>query len=378
VPSLCMCSFRQAPPSLAPAAVEQVERMLRAIPSVENVLALVGYSLIDDAAQPNTAALVGQMRAFSDRRAVQDSVFAAIEQMTGDAQGLLTADVAAFNLPPIIGLGTVGGFDYQLQDLEAHSAAELGAVAAALVEQANQDPRLTQVFSAFSTTNPSLFLDVDRNKAQALGMDISDIAAALEVTLGGFYVNDFNLFDRIWQVNVQAEAKDRGNLSDLWRIHMHNAHGEMVPLPVLADVRLVLGPQTIGRYNNYRSVLINGAARRGVSSGEALLAMEELSRRVLTPGYGFEWAGIAIQEKQAIGQTNVILALAVVFAYLFLVVLRELGDPGSGPALGRRGRTRVGPGDLGGGTIARYLRADRPRGADRACDQKRYSDSQIR
>jgi hydrophobe/amphiphile efflux-1 (HAE1) family protein len=305
------------------AAVEQVEAILRRNPAIEHVLAIVGFSLIDQGAQPNSAFMVARMRPFEDRTQAQDSVFAAIGQVFGAAQGIRVANVFAFNIPPIIGLGTGGGFDYQLQDFAGRDPAELGAAMLGLVVAANQDPRLAAVFSTFSPTTPSLFLDVDRDKAQALGVRIADIFTALQATLGGFYVNDFNLFGRTWQVNVQAEAADRDDVPDIWRIHVRNRNGEMVPLRAFADVRVVVGPQTISRYNNYRSVLINGAPRPGVSSGDALTAMEDLSARVLPAGYGYEWTGTAYQEKQAAGQTGFLVGLAVLFAYLFLVALYE-------------------------------------------------------
>ncbi len=305
------------------AAVEQVERILAANPAIEAQLAIVGFSLIDGGAQSNSAFMVARMKPFAERTRVQDSVFAAIGQVFGAGQGIRTANIFAFNIPPIIGLGTGGGFDYQLQDYEGRDPVEMGAAAFGLMVAANQDPRLRAVFTTFSPTTPSLFLDIDRDKAQALGVRVSDIFTALQATLGGFYVNDFNLFGRTWQVNVQAEAVDRDEISDIWRIQVRNQRGQMVPLRAFADVRVVLGPQTISRYNNVRSVLMNGSPAPGVSSGEALTAMEQLSARVLPPGYGFEWTGTAYQEKQAAGQTGVLIVLALVFAYLFLVALYE-------------------------------------------------------
>ncbi|WP_135468910.1 efflux RND transporter permease subunit [Crenalkalicoccus roseus] len=304
-------------------AVMQVESVLRQNPAIENVLAIVGFSLIDGGAQSNSAFVVARMRPFEDRTRVEDSVFAGIRRVFGAAQGIRTADVFAFNIPPIIGLGTGGGFEYQLQDFQGREPVEMGSAMLGLVVAANQDPRLAAVFSTFSPTTPSLFLDVDRDKAQALGVRINDIFTALQATLGGFYVNDFNLFGRVWQVNIQAEAEDRSDISDIWRIHVRNSRGEMVPLRAFADVRVVVGPQTLQRYNNYRSLTINGSPAPGVSSGEALAAMEEISARVLPPGYGFEWTGTAYQEKQAAGQTGMLVALAVLFAYLFLVALYE-------------------------------------------------------
>jgi hydrophobe/amphiphile efflux-1 (HAE1) family protein len=305
------------------AAVEQVEAILKDIPAVENVLSIVGFSLIDGGSQSNSAFIVARLREFEDRTAAQDSVNASIGRVFGAGQDVRTATVVAFNLPPIIGLGTGGGFEYQLQDLQGRDPAELGSAMLGLIVAANQDPRLTQVFSTFSATTPSLYLDVDRDKAQALGVPISGIFSALQASLGGFYVNDFNLFGRTWQVNIQAEAADRDDISDIWRIRVRNNQGEMVPLRAFADVRIVVGPQTISRYNNVRAVGINGSPAPGVSSGDALLAMEELSRQVLPEGYTYEWTGTAYQERLAAGQTVYVIAMAVLFAYLFLVALYE-------------------------------------------------------
>jgi hydrophobe/amphiphile efflux-1 (HAE1) family protein len=304
-------------------AVVQVEEILRSIPSVQGTLAIVGFSLIDGGAQSNSAFLVARLKPFADRTDAAMSVQAAIGRVFGAGQAVRTANVFAFNLPPIIGLGTGGGFEYILQDYEGRPPAELGATMLGLIVAANQDPRLTAVFSTFNATNPTLFLDLDREKAQALGLRISDVFTALQATLGGFYVNDFNLFGRTWQVNLQAEAADRRDIDSIWRIHVRNARGEMVPLRAVADVQTRIGPQTIFRYNNYRAISINGAPRPGVSSGDALAAMESISARVLPPGYGYEWTGTAYQEKLASGQTAYILALAVMFAYLFLVALYE-------------------------------------------------------
>ncbi|HWT07545.1 MAG TPA: efflux RND transporter permease subunit, partial [Roseomonas sp.] len=304
-------------------AVIQVEEILKGIPSVQGTLAIVGFSLIDGGAQSNSAFLVARLKPFAERTTPEMSVQAAIGHVFAAGQAVRTANVFAFNLPPIIGLGTGGGFEYILQDYQGRSPADLGAAMLGLIVAANQDPRLAAVFSTFNATNPTLFLDLDRDKAQALGLRIADVFTALQATLGGFYVNDFNLFGRTWQVNLQGEAADRNDVDDIWRIHVRNSRGEMVPLRAVADVRTRVGPQTIFRYNNYRAISIQGAPRPGVSSGDGIAAMEALSARVLPAGYGYEWTGTAFQEKQAAGQTGYILALAVMFAYLFLVALYE-------------------------------------------------------
>jgi multidrug efflux pump subunit AcrB len=179
------------------------------------------------------------------------------------------------------------------------------------------------VFTTFTATNPSVYLDIDRSKAQALGLNMSDVFTALQATLGGYYVNDFNLYGRTWQVNIQATENDRDDVPGIWRIFVRNNKGTMVPLRSIADMRIIIGPQVISRYNNYRSITINGGPAPDVSSGDALTAMAQVSARVLPAGYDFEWTGTAFQEIQAAGQTGPILALAVLFAYLFLVALYE-------------------------------------------------------
>ena len=305
------------------AAVEQVEQIVAPTPGVASVLSIVGFSLMDNGAQSNAAFLVVRMKPFEDRTTAQESVFAAIRTVFGATQQVLAANTFAFNIPPIIGLGTGAGFQYQLQNLEGRPPEEMASAMLGMVVAANQDPRLARVFSTFAANTPSLFLDVDRDKAQALGIRISDIFTALQTTLGGFYVNDFNIYGRSWQVNIQGEARDRDDIPDLWRIHVRSSRGEMVPLRSIAEIRIVLGPQTINRYNNVRSVSISGAPAPGISSGDALAAMEALSDRVLPQGYAYEWTGTAFQEKQASGQTAMILALAILFAYLFLVALYE-------------------------------------------------------
>jgi len=303
--------------------VDRVSQVVRQNPQVLNVLAIIGFSFLDGGAQSNAAFIVVRLKPFADRQATADKVQAVIGRVFGAAQSIRSATVFPLNLPPIIGLSTGGGFEYQLQALEGQDPAQLGGVLNGLLAAANQDPSLARVFSTFSATTPSIYLDIDREKAQALGVSISDLFTTLQATLGGIYVNDFNLYGRVWQVNIEGEAKNRLDAASLWQIHVRNKLGQEVPLRSLADARIVLGPQTISRYNNVRSVTVNGGPKPGVSSGAALAAMEQLSQRTLPPGYGYDWTGTAYQEKQATGQTGIVLGLAILFAYLFLVALYE-------------------------------------------------------
>jgi hydrophobe/amphiphile efflux-1 (HAE1) family protein len=302
---------------------KQVESLLKQMPAIEHTLSIIGFSLLDGASEPNNAFMVARLKPFADRKAATDSAQALIRSTFGAGSQIRQANVLPFNLPPIIGLSTSGGFEYQLEALEGQDPVAMGSVTSGLIGAANRDPRLARVFSTFTATNPSIYLDIDRAKAQALGLNMSDVFTALQATLGGIYVNNFNLYGRTWQVNVQGEASNRGDISDIWQIYVRNSTGQMVPMRSIAGLKIVTGPQVITRYNNYRSVTVNGSPAPGVSSGTALAAMTEISNTTLPAGYSFEWTGTAYQEQQASGQTGIILALAVLFAYLFLVALYE-------------------------------------------------------
>ncbi|WP_428674631.1 efflux RND transporter permease subunit [Reyranella sp.] len=317
----------QLPPGASVArtseTVRQVEAILKKMPQVQDVFAVIGFSLLDGANTSNAAFAVAKLKPFEDRRGAADSAQALIRRMFAEGGQVRTANIVAFNLPPIIGLSTSGGFEYQLEALEGQDPVQLGSVMQGLVAAANQDPRLSRVFSTFTASNPSIYLDIDRDKAQALGLGMNDVFQALQSTLGGLFVNNFNLYGRTWQVNIQGEAEDRRRIESIWQIQVRNKQGEMVPMRSIAELRFVLGPQVITRYNNYRSITINGAPAPGRSSGDALVAMKEVSDKTLPQGFAFEWTGTAFQEYEAQGQTGPILALAVIFAFLFLVALYE-------------------------------------------------------
>ena len=305
------------------ATAAHLEGIMSKMPGMQHVISIIGYSLLDGVAESNSAFVVAKLAPFADRTKASESVQALIGRTFGVAQQIRSATIFPFNLPPIIGLSTSGGFEYQLEALEGQDPAVIGSVMQGLIAAANQDPRLARVFSTFTAQNPSIYLDIDRTKAQALGVPLASVFNTLQATLGGFFVNNFNLYGRTWQVNIEGQSADRRDISALWNIYVRSATGQMVPLRAIADARIVVGPQVLTRYNNYRSVTINGAPAPGVSSGTALAAMAAVSARTLPPGYAFEWTGTAYQEQAASGQTGAILGVAVLFAYLFLVALYE-------------------------------------------------------
>jgi hydrophobe/amphiphile efflux-1 (HAE1) family protein len=303
--------------------VRRIEELVKQMPQIQNVFSVTGYSFLDSVSEPNAAFMVLTLKAFEDRVGAANSAQALIARIFGEGQQVRTATVIPFNLPPIIGLSTTGGFEYELEGLEGQEPAAMNSVMQGLLAAANQDPRLTRVFSTYTASNPSIYLDIDREKTQALGLGMNDVFSALQALLGGVYINNFNLFGRVWQVNIEGEAADRNDVSSLWQIYIRNKYGTNVPLRSIADARVIVGPQVITRYNNYRAIPVQGAPSPGTSSGTALAAMAEVSGKTLPSGYGYEWTGTAYQEVSASGQTGPILGLAVLFAFLFLVGLYE-------------------------------------------------------
>jgi len=301
----------------------RIEEIVRNTEGVAGVMSVVGYSLLDGQVKSNAALLVLTLKPFKDRTDPALSVNALIAKLSDQFRAIREAAVIVYNLPPIIGLGTGSGFEFQLLSLGGGTPADIAAVARGLIFAANQSAVLNRVYTTFAANTPQLYLDIDREKVQTLGIEITDVFNALQSVLGSAYVNDFNLFGRTWQVTVQGEASERTKIDDIYRINVRNSNGEMVPVRAFASARLILGPQLIVRYNNYASATINGGPAPGRSSGEAIAAMQETSARTLPAGYSYEWTGTALQEIEASGKTTIILALAVLFAYLFLVALYE-------------------------------------------------------
>ncbi len=263
------------------------------------------------------------LKPYAERTGKDESLNSIIGRVNEKMEAIQSGTVVSLAPPPIIGLGAAGGFTYVLKDLSEGDPKVLARVVRGLVAAANQDPNLEQVFTTFSATDPSIYLDIDRDKAQVLGVPLTSVFQALQASLGGYYVNDMNLFGRTWQVQVQAEASDRSSVDDIFRINVRNGEGKMIPLRSLVEPRVIVGPPALIRYNNKRAVTIQGAPAAGVSSGQALAAMEAVAVRTLPEGFAGQWTDTAFQEKRAEGKTGTILGFALLFAFLFLVALYE-------------------------------------------------------
>jgi hydrophobe/amphiphile efflux-1 (HAE1) family protein len=303
--------------------IRQAETILQDERAVQDFTSIIGLNFIDNYSASNAAFMVVTLKPFEERKDRSLGAAAVIARLGPKFRQIQGGTVVPLAPPPILGLGSGGGFAYVLEDLRGGDPKALAQVLRGLVVAANQDPQLNRVFSTFSATNPSIFLDIDRDKVQVLGVQLSAVFQALQASLGGYFVNNINLFGRTWQVQVQAEADDRASVDDIYQINVRNTEGKMIPLRSLLEVRVVVGPPALIRYNNLRAVTVQGGPAPGVSSGQALKAMETIAASTLPPGFAGEWTDTAFQEKRAEGKTAIILGFAVLFAYLFLVALYE-------------------------------------------------------
>jgi hydrophobe/amphiphile efflux-1 (HAE1) family protein len=303
--------------------ITQVEGILRDEPSVADLTTVIGLNFIDSYNQANAAFIVVTLKPFEERKDPSQKAAQIADRLAAKFRELRTGTVLPFLPPPIIGLGSGAGFAYVVKDVGGADTVSLSQAVRGLVVAANQNPKLSRVFTTYSATSPSINLDIDRDKVQILGVPLNSVFQALQASLGGYYVNDINLYGRAWQVQVQAEGTDRSSVDDIYKINVRAADGSMVPLRSFAEARLVLGPPAMVRYNNRLAVTVQGSPAPGVSSGEALAAMDEVAAQTLPKEYAGEWTDTAFQEKRAEGKTAAILGFAILFAFLFLVALYE-------------------------------------------------------
>ena len=303
--------------------LDRVEAILDEMPGIENVLSVSGFSILGGGVQSNGAFTIVVLEPWDERDSPELSIDAILQRLRGQLAGIGTANAIPFNIPPIPGLGVTGGFQLELQDRGGRSPQDLAATARGLIFAANQHPVLSNVFTTFSADVPQLLIEVNRDLTQTFGIPVSTVFETLQTNLGSLYVNDFNLFGRVYQVLVQAQPGFRMRPDDIDQLYVRSSEGDMVQVRSLVDVAPILGPEILYRYNMFRSVSVNGEAAAGFASGQAITAMEQVARDTLPDGYTVEWTGQTLQEIQSSGQTGIILAFAVIFAYLFLVAQYE-------------------------------------------------------
>lgn len=301
--------------------VDKIIPIIKTDPAVTDVITVSGVSLLSGVGSNNALGII-MLKDWDERTTKELKLQQVVQRLMGELWAMPDAQIMIFNPPPIPGLGNSSGFEFKLQDSEGRSPSELAQVMNGLIYEANQQPELTRVFSTYRANVPQYFLEVDRNKAKAQGIALSDIFSTLQAQLGSMYINDFSLFGRSYKVTIQAENQFRKDPSDLRHYFVRNSNSEMVPLTTIAKLTPILGPTTIGHFNLYRSANISGQASAGYSSGDAIAIMEKLASD-LPQGYVFEWAGQSKQEIEAGNLAPILFGLALLFVYLFLVAQYE-------------------------------------------------------
>lgn len=256
-------------------------------------------------------------------QATDMSHVAVLNQIRAVASTIKEASIVAFSPPAINGMSMMGGFEFQMLSQGEYTPQELESWANKLVAAANQDPSLSSVYTSFQANVPQYIVDIDYEKAMAQNIDLQELYTTLSSMLGTNYVNDFNKYDRVFKVQMQAESDFRNKASDLSGIYVKNTNGVMVPILSVVKLKQTVGTASISRYNQYKSVQIQGQQAAGKSSGDAMTAMENVAKRVLPSDITFDWSGTSAQEREASGQTAMIVGMALVFVYLFLVALYE-------------------------------------------------------
>ncbi len=233
------------------------------------------------------------------------------------------ASIICFSPPAIMGMSMMGGFEFQMLSQGEHTPQEMESWANKLIAEANQDPSLSNVNTSFQANVPQYIVNIDYEKALAQNVDLQELYSTLSSLVGTYYINDFNKYDRVFKVQMQAESRFRDKATDLSGIYVKNKNGVMVPILSIVKLQQTVGTASITRYNQYKSVQIQGQQSAGKSSGDAMNAMEAVAKRVLPQDMTFDWSGTSAQEREASGQTFIIVSMALIFVYLFLVALYE-------------------------------------------------------
>ncbi|MCF8129045.1 MAG: multidrug efflux RND transporter permease subunit [Deltaproteobacteria bacterium] len=302
---------------------DRVENILQNMKGIKDVVMIGGYNLLNSANDTSSAAAFVMLDPWDERTTPQLSLEGLMGTFMGEVSGINEAVIIPFPPPPIQGLSTTGGFEFELQDLTGGSLVELRAMAENLMAAARQEPVLTPLSTTFEVNYPQFYIELDRTKAKSLKVSISDVFNTLQTFLGSMYVNDFNKFGRVYRVFLQAEKNYRANREDISKLYVRAQDGSMVPLSALVKVKQIRGVQNVKHYNLFRTISLYGGNAPGYSTGEAIAAMEKLADENLTSEYGYDWTGTAYQEIKAGGMAPYIFSLALIFAFLFLAAQYE-------------------------------------------------------
>lgn len=295
---------------------KRIEKLMVTYPEVEYVTAVSGFSLLSGAMSSNTAFLFASLKPWDQREKTAKDM---IKEVNRGLFGIVKdAQAFAFGPPAIPGLGSGSGFSIMLQDKGGNTPAYLAENMTKFLRAANARPEIGSAFSTFQANVPQRYMDVDKEKAMKLGVNLNDLYQTVGAFMGGAYVNDFTRFGRLYKTYIQAEPQYRNKESDINNFFIKNNQGEMVPLATLATIRPISGPEYTNRFNLYRAVEVTGSPAAGYTSAQSLTALEEVAAEVLPSDMGYSWNAMSFQEKKASGSLGIILTFSLVFVFLIL------------------------------------------------------------
>ncbi len=293
-------------------------------PAVKDYTAFAGFSLIDNQYKTNAGTIFISLKDFKEREGPELSAFAVLRRVLPQLRAIKEAIVVPFNPPSIPGLGSnTGGFEFWIQSRGQGDTRQLAQVTREFIAKAAQRPELRGVNTTLNAASRQLFADVDRAKAETLGVPVQDVYDALQTMFGSLYVSQYNKYSRVWQVILQAEPQYRLNPEDIQNIYVRQRDGQMVPLSAVVTTRYKTGPDLVPRFNNFLAAKVNGDAAPGYSSGQAISTMEAVAREVLPEGYTFQWAGQAFEEKKSGGTSFIVFIFGLIFVFLILAAQYE-------------------------------------------------------
>ena len=297
---------------------QQVAEIFAEHPAVDDYSALAGYSIIDGQFKTNSGTVFIALKDFGERKAAGMSVDDVIAFAAPKLQALQDGIAIPINPPSIPGLGTQGGFEFWLQNRGQGGASRLEEVARELIARVDERPEVTRLNTTLNAASRQLKTDVDRSKAETLGVSVPDVYAALQTLFGSLFVSQYNKYGRVWQVILQAQPEFREKPEDIQNIFVRQREGEMVPLSSVVTSRFVTGPDLLPRFNGFMAAKITGDAGTGFSSGQSISTMEAVANEILPDGFTYSWAGQAYEEKKASGSSAIIFVFALVMVFLIL------------------------------------------------------------
>ena len=302
---------------------DQISKIALNTPGVLNIESIPGYNGIDAVQDTSSGVAYIMFKPYAERKTPETQLKGIMTNLQTEMDKIPDANIMVVNAAPIPGLGSTGGFNFEIQDLNDQGEKVLAKVAKDFISEANKRPELAGVYMTFDAEVPQRFIELDRVKIKTRGVSLDDVFSTLQINLGSLYVNQFNKFGRVYRVYLQAEQDARLHEDDISRLRVRNDKGEMIPLSAFVTIKNIVAPYNITHYNEYASVQVNGDAAAGFSSGQANAAMEQLAEDYLPEGFGYEWTNMVYQQNKAGNLAPIVFAMSLVFVFLVLAAQYE-------------------------------------------------------